>query len=497
MVARRSECDKEPSTRHVHSRLVSPPWKGFSRFIKSLLLLPLVLSFISCTAGTVNQLPTRGDRAQVEVYLQPVPAESGGLSWILEDLTAVRSDGIRLPLTLHANSIKGSNLQNRQILLGSGLLPPGSYSGFSLTISKASIAGTDGDAALLVPEEPVFIPGIFEPGISEVLPLFLKLDPAGIVTDGFEFTPAFSLARTTMELSSLTGYMTVPDADRVTVFNRRTLHVTGALATGRSPKALSLDPVLGRAYVAVSGENAVQVVDVLDGVISQRIPLRAGDKPEDLALTGDRQILLSANYGTNTLSILDPVQGVVMERIAVGRGPTSVVVNRSGTRAYVICSLSNSVSVVDLTTGTLISTLVLEEATPFAAALDRGEERLFVIYRDSPNLTVIDTSSLTFMDKVFVGLGSASIVVDDFSDLVFIGRTFGREISIIDPSPLMVVDTIRLEGEAGSMAIDSKDNSLFIVIPGKRVLQKIDLVSKRVLAEMNADPVPSEVAVFE
>jgi YVTN family beta-propeller protein len=409
----------------------------------------------------------------------------------------VRSDGVRLPLTLSISDIAGSRIEGRQILLASGVVPPGSYTGVYMTIENASVTREDGPAALLVPKEPLDIPASFDLRPSEVFTLFLTLDGSGLVKEGFEFSPSFSLNRPVRDLTSLIGYVAIPEADRIIVFNRKTMLITDSLATGRNPQAIAVDGRSGLAYVALTGEDAIQVMDISHGTMGERIYLRNGDEPVDLALTRDGRTLLAANFASDTVSIIDPILGAETERLQVDRGPAAVIVNEIGTRAYVPCSRSSTLSVLDLSTGTLSTSLPLDERTPFDAALDRDEERLFVVSRDSPHLAVVDTASLQVTDRIYVGMGSNSILVDDLSGLVLVGRKYSNEIALIDPSALMPVDSVKLEGPAGSMALDRQENALLVSLPEKEVIQKVDLVSKRVMAELQTDLAPSEVAVVE
>jgi YVTN family beta-propeller protein len=468
------------------------------KHVNGLIFLTLLFLVFSCsTPGTIRNLPPREGLAEVLVYLQPSPAQIRRVQWTMGELGVSRSDGILAPLTLVFRELKGSDVEGQQVLLAHGLVAPGSYNGVFITLQGASVTREDGTAALLVPDHPLEIAGSFDLGASEVLTLFLNLDGAGLVRDGFEFSPSFSLDFPSRDLTSLIGYLTLPQADRITIFNRKSLLITGALATGRTPQAITVDKLRGLAYVALSGEDAIQTLDVFQGVMRQRIFLRNGDKPVDLDLTSDGRVLVTANYASDTVSIVDPVLDMETERIQVERGPAAVIVNKYGTRAYVICSLSGTVSVVDLSTGTLFTSLPLDETTPVDAVLDRDEEKLFVISRDSPNLTVVDTSTLTVTDKIYVGMGAVSIVADDLSGLVLVGRKFGREIALIDPSALMPVDTIRLESAAGPMILDPQQNALLVSIPEKGVVQKVNLVSKKVISEMKTDLIPSEVAVVE
>jgi len=473
-----------------------PAWPGFFPFRLPGVLLAAVL-IVSCLPQPVPTRPSREGLAEVQAYLQPVPPEARRINWTLADLSAIRLDGTLVPLSLHTGLYQGSALEGKQTLLASGFVPPGSYSGLRLTISSAGLKGEEGDTALYVPEAPLVIKTPFEAAPSGVLPLFLSLDPGGLLDGGYAFSPDFSMALPDRELTSLIGYLAMADSDQVTVFNRKTLNVTGAVSTGRDPRAIAIDPARGRAYVAVTGDDTVEVIDVLDSSVRERIILHSGDKPVDLDLSADGLILLTANFGSGTVSLLDPEQAVETDRIEVGRGPTSVTVNGSGTRAYVTCSLSGTVSVIDLTSGALSATLAIEETEPLAAVLDGKGENLFVVGGNSPNVTVVDPAALSVTSRIYVGTGCVSVAVDELSGLAFVGRKSSSEIAVVDPSVRLPVDFIRLKDAPGQMAVDLQEKALMVILPGKRVLQKVDLVSRRIMAEMDLDSVPTEVAFIE
>jgi YVTN family beta-propeller protein len=259
--------------------------------------------------------------------------------------------------------------------------------------------------------------------------------------------------------------------------------VVDSIATGGGPKGIVLDLRRRRAYVAVSGDNAVEVYDLVTGRFISRIQLNFGDHPTELAITPDGRTLVSANYASNTVSIIDAIAMFQLQRIRVGEGPTSVVVDPSGFKAFVMNSLSSTVSVVDLTQRTVIVTISVQ-GSPLRGAFNRPGNRLFVISENSPNLQVIDPSQYRVIEKIFIGMGAASIVDDLRTGLVLVGNKFAGEITIVDPLSSMSMDTIPLRGNAAFMTIDRQENTLFIVTPGRRKLLKINLTSKKTMGEI-------------
>jgi YVTN family beta-propeller protein len=328
---------------------------------------------------------------------------------------------------------------------------------------------------------------------GEAVVLFLSVESAGMTAGEVVFEPQFSLVTASRQLFSLNGYVSNPGTNRLTVFNKKTMQVTNVIATGRKPTGMVIARLRKRLYVACLDDDRIEEIDIADNTVRNRIELRVGDGPIDLALTADGQSLLSANFRSNTVSLIDLRSRVEITRFSVGRRPAAVVADATGTYAFSVNSLSNSVTVIDLPRLAPVASLPVE-TTPLRAALEPAGGRLFVINRDSPNLSVIRAEPLQVTDRVFTGAGAISIVADPQSRLVYVGNDTG-DIQVFDPTSLMFVDSITAEGPVKHLTIDREENCLFAVRPEKRVLQKVNLTSKRILSEIEVDKGAYAVAV--
>ena len=120
------------------------------RKVYFILLLPFFI-----TGCLPEGLPSKykaplGEAGETVVYLQPMPQESEILRFSLERISAVREDGLEIPLDLSVNELRGAGLTGIQKNLAAGILPPGSYSGLSLQVAKAFVQTQNGEIALLV-----------------------------------------------------------------------------------------------------------------------------------------------------------------------------------------------------------------------------------------------------------------------------------------------------------------------------------------------------------
>ena len=464
---------------------------------RRLYFISLLLLFIgSCYPQqyTYNKA-VLGDEGEVVVYLQPLPQEASNLRFIIGGISAVRDDGSALPLFLSFADAKGTKLLKNQKLLATAVLPPGSYSGLSVVIKKAFVQGEEGELDLLVSEAPIMAEGLFEVKRRQAITLFLSLKPSGIITGGIRFTPDFSLATPGGILINLTGYVSTSALNSIAVFNKKTMEVVNIIATGNGPKGIVLDQIRTRAYVAASGDDAVEIYDVFTGKAIGSVKLNFGDNPMELALTPDGRTLVSVNHSSNTVSIIDAISKIELRRIKVGEAPTSAVVDPSGFRAYIMNSGSNTVSVVDLTQRTLTATISVE-GSPLRGTFNRVGDRLYIISRNTPNLSVIDPLSFTVSQKIFVGAGAVSIKSSFLSGLIFVGMRLGGEIAVVDPSSLMFIDSIPVGGSPAFITIDRQENTLLVVIPERRLVKKVNLTSKKIMAEIEVGEGAYAVAVM-
>jgi YVTN family beta-propeller protein len=470
---------------------------GFLKTAKTrLYCISLLFFFLSaCFPSEQPSQKTFKDDANVIIYLEPMPQEASKLRFIIDEIAVINDDGLKTPLSLSFYELKGSELAGKQKLLASGFVTPGAYTGISIKVTKAFLQGEEGESSLFVSEEPVTVTRFFKVLQRKALALFLTFSPSGAKTRGFRFTPDFSLAVSGRELTSLTGYVTNSGSNIISVFNKKTMRITGTISTGRGPMGMVLNQKLRRAYVAASGDDAIEVIDVIDGKIIGRIILDFGDEPVELALTPDGRTLVAVNRGSNTVSIIDAFSEFEVRKIKVGARPASAVVDPLGFKAYIMNSLSNTISVVDLSQN-VISVNIGIEGAPIRGVFNRNGDKLYVISTDSPYLSVIDPGRLIVTDKAFIGLGAVSIQFDIRTGLILVCKQAENKIEVIEPFSLAVIDSIDTGGNAAFIKIEYEENVLFAAFPGSKTVQKINLVSKKNVAEIEVGEAAHTIVVM-
>ncbi len=464
--------------------------------MKRFYLIAIFIVFIigGCQARQVQMTPALEEEGEIFVYIKPFPQEAARLRFEIEGISALMDNGTEIPLSVLLKEFKGVDIR-RQRLVCSGRLLPGSYTGLLIRAKNAFIKVEDGEAALRVTDEPVRIEFPFSVKRKKALMLSMNFSYAESIKDGFSFLPSFSLWIPSKPAAGLAGYVTNSGSNNIMGFDKRSGEIFEVIATGSGPGGTVLNQRQRLAYVALSEDNAIDVIDLTAGEVINRINLQMGDKPREISLTPDGRLLLTANTGSDTVSIIDPFSFIELARVNVGRGPNFILIDRTGRKAYVFNSISSSVSVIDIANRAIADT-ISTDPNPLRGQFNRKGDRLYIIHEGSPYLLVIDPLSLSVLNRVFAGMGAAALKVDTRTDMLYVSKIHDAIIEVYDPFSLTPGDYIKTEGGAAYMTIDGEENNLYLVIPEKRKLIAVNLIGKKIVHEMDLAESPYIVTLM-
>jgi YVTN family beta-propeller protein len=466
------------------------------RVIRRTTMMSLSAALAAVLSGChVRQAVVRTPRLETEaelyLYLQPFPPEAARLSLSFQSVSARNTEGVEVPLELLAPELSQPDT-GRQRLLAHGRLEAGAYSGFVVRLKRATLRTQTGVADLVVPADPVILAQPFTVAARDATVTFatLRYSPSD---QEFEFRPSFTMTTPQQPIPQFTGFCTNSGTDDLLAFDSGRHEVASALTTGRDPRGIALDQTARRAYVALSGEDQIQVFDLTTGESRDRIWLRPGDVPRDVAVLPDGSLLV-INQASNTASFVDPLAARETDRVSLGYEPWWLLVDRLGRRAYVLNRRSNTITVLDVVTHTVVSSAATEPE-PIAAQLSRDGSLLYVIHGGSAYMGVFSVPSLAQVKRVFVGLGASGVRVDSRTDLVYVAAEGEDVIRVFDPFSLLPVKTFKVPGSASRMAIHDAQNAMFLLLPERRAIAVVDLTTWRTVAVLDVGPDPFGLAV--
>jgi len=348
----------------------------------------------------------------------------------------------------------------------------------------------------VVPEAPTRVTAPFsaEPGKAVVVWLTVRSVPPP--PKAFELVPDFTASVPPHPIPELLGLSAATGWDSLLELDMTRSRVVRILATGRGPQGVALDRLGGRIYVALSEQNEIEVFDLVSGEPVVPIRLNAGDAPREVALSPDGQLLVAINAGSNTASFIDARGGVELGRVPVGVEPWSLLVDRSGVRAYVFNRRTNTITVLDLATRSIAAT-ISTEAEPLRAALNRAGDRLYVAQAGTPYVTILKLPDLSLDRRVFVGFGTTDVLVDPRTDLLYVSKRDENRIDVYEPLQLLTFATITVPDPVSYMVIDDPRNAIVALMPERRGVAIVDLAGRRVTATLDVGDAPYALTLFQ
>ncbi|HEU4879788.1 MAG TPA: YncE family protein, partial [Gemmatimonadaceae bacterium] len=168
------------------------------------------------------------------------------------------------------------------------------------------------------------------------------------------------------------------------------------------PAGIGISPNGKTLYAAENVSDSLAVVDIASGRVTQRLATER--YPYGVVVANDGTVYVSA-WGGNTVSVFKPsAQGSLEDsgRITVGRHPSSLLLNRDGSRLFTTSATTDRVIVVDTHRRTVIARLddavtsgPGEGSTPNALALSPDETRLYVAEGDNNAVGIFELSAKT------------------------------------------------------------------------------------------------------
>ena len=175
----------------------------------------------------------------------------------------------------------------------------------------------------------------------------------------------------------------------------------------RFPAGIAFSPDGKRMFVAENLADTLAVVDVESKSIIQRLPTEA--YPYAVVVSPKGEVYVSA-WGGNTVSIFAPVgNGLLKERrkVTVGRHPSALLLNKSGSRLFVASGGTNSIAVVDTKTARVVTKLLdpppagpNQGSTPNALALSPDGSRLYVAEADNNAVAVFQLRTNRLIGRI-------------------------------------------------------------------------------------------------
>ncbi|MGH9264317.1 MAG: beta-propeller fold lactonase family protein [Acidimicrobiales bacterium] len=173
--------------------------------------------------------------------------------------------------------------------------------------------------------------------------------------------------------------------------------------------------------------------------------------------------------------------------VAIGASPAYAAPGR----AYVANTVSDTVSVVDTATNTVVATIPVGDQ-PNALAVRPDGTRVYVANGGSDTVSVIDTATNTVVATIPVGNFPQGVAVRPDGARVYVATFDG--LAVIDPATNSVVATIPVVAGAG-MAFSPDGRRMYVANQALDALTVVDTTTNTVVTDIPVGHSPHGVAV--
>ena len=242
-----------------------------------------------------------------------------------------------------------------------------------------------------------------------------------------------------------------------------------SVTTGlNEPQGIALVPELNRLFVTNRGNGSVNIFDGKTFTLLKTIKLN-GDA--DNIRYDSNNGLVYVGYGNGGLAVINAASGEKFGNIQLPGHPESFQVEKFGNKIFVNVADDDSIIVADKKNLKVISKWSLTSATQnFPMALDEGNHRLFVGFRDPAKVIVYDTES----GKEVASFNTARDVDDIFYDAankqIYISGGEGAVdiFKQIDADHYDLVNRIQSAQGARTSLFVPELNQLYLAVPEHR-----------------------------
>ncbi|MFI5473562.1 beta-N-acetylglucosaminidase domain-containing protein [Streptomyces cacaoi] len=223
------------------------------------------------------------------------------------------------------------------------------------------------------------------------------------------------------------------------------VRVTGGTGT---PRALTAD---------FSG-GSVSSVDLVSGTSTA---IKVGANPGEVVVSADGRTAYAANQGSDTVSVIDVPSGTVTGTVAVGRVPAGLALTPDGGTLWVANYTDGTVQPVD--TGTLAAGAAVPVGSgPENMAVTPGGGTLYVANIHDATVTPVDLATRTAEAAIPVGPSPFNVVAAPDGRTVYVSDSGGSTVTPIDTATNDTGPTLLVTGQAYGLALSPDGRTLWV-----------------------------------
>jgi YVTN family beta-propeller protein len=265
-----------------------------------------------------------------------------------------------------------------------------------------------------------------------------------------------------LTIDSAAGRLYLSHATKVVVVDLNKNAVVGEIADTPGVHAFVPVPEVGRGFSSNGKESKSSVVDLTTLKTVSKID--TGQSPDAIVYEPRHGEVYVFNHRGNSATVIDAKTATVSATIELGGSPEFAAVDEGAGRVYCNLEDKSEVAVIDSTKHEVVARWpVAPGEEPSGIALDAAHHRLFAGCNNKM-MIMLDTATGKVVGNVPIGAGVDSCAFDDASQFAFASCGDGTTTIAKEETPqkLTVVQTLKTERGARTMALDPKTHRIYL-----------------------------------
>jgi len=265
-----------------------------------------------------------------------------------------------------------------------------------------------------------------------------------------------------LTIDSSANRLYLSHATKVVVVDLNKNAVVGEIADTPGVHGFVAVPEVQRGFSSNGKESKSSVVDLKTLKTFSKID--TGPNPDAVVYEPLRGEVYIFNHKGNSATVIDAKEAKAVATIPLGGGPEFAAVDETASRIYCNIEDKNEVAVIDTAKHEVIARWPLAPGDgPSGIALDAAHHRLFATCHNKM-MVMLDTETGKVITTVPIGAGVDGCAFDETAQLAF--ASCGEGITTIAkeeaPEKLSVVQTLKTERGARTMALDPKTHRIYL-----------------------------------
>lgn len=218
-----------------------------------------------------------------------------------------------------------------------------------------------------------------------------------------------------------------------------------------------VSPDLTRLYCAATHNlETVRrvIVDAANNKLDPQQVITVQKSPRAFAFNADNTKLYVANYDSGSVSVLNTSGGTVITTFPIGtREPLTFALKKSANKLYLACEGENYVVVID-TVGDKVLTKIAVQNRPSNALLSPNGKYLYVANFGANTVSVVDTDTDSVVSTLTVGNAPLAMGLNSDGNVFFVGNYCSKTLSVVDINNNVVLPQQLATGEANGNPFD-------------------------------------------